>query len=367
MAVTKLLVLCKAFTAPGGVANFVRSILTYLPPGVEAEQISIGRPPGREGLINGLIAPFVDNYRLIRAVRRGRPDCVHLNPSLNWPSLIRDGVFMLTLRLLGARNILVFFHGWEEDTAERFVNSRLLRALFVSVFGRAGVTCVLASRFKNTLVEIGLPESRVQVVTTMFDAANFDNLTRGKAEGPPVVTFLGRLVRAKGIFETIHAFAAVKSKHEGARLVVAGDGPALDELQALVKNLDISDAVTFAGYLKGADKAQTLLDSDLFVFPTYYPEGCPVSLLEAMAAGLPVITSTAGGIPDFFRNGVHGVMLEEIDNGSVTDQLEKLLSDPEALQRIGSDNAEYAWREFEPNAIVGKMMSFYAQASELQR
>jgi glycosyltransferase involved in cell wall biosynthesis len=358
----KLLVLCKDFDAPGGVSNFVRSILKNLPSNVSATQLSIGRPTGREGLLAALLAPFLDNVRLVRNVRALRPDCVHLNPSLNWTSLLRDGVFLVVLRLMGVRNVLVFFHGWREADAARIQRSSVLRWLFVKTFGAAPVICVLASRFKDALVSIGVPEASVQVTTTMFESGNFADVRRARSDEGRVFTFLGRLVREKGVFETLDAFGRLAHDDKSLRLIVAGDGPALAELKSRAQALGVAEQVAFPGYVTGSDKAQLLLDSDVYVFPTYYPEGCPVSLLEAMAAGLPAIAGDAGGIRDIIATGSHGVILDQVTVDLVAREMQSLLDDPQQCVRIGERNREYAWREFAPSAVVGKILQYYAAA-----
>ena len=237
---SKVLVLCKDFDAPGGVANFVRSIMTHLPRDVEVMQLSIGRPTGRETRTASLIAPFKDNVALVRAMRKFKPDCVHLNPSFNWNSLLRDGLFLLVLRVMRFSNVLVFFHGWREDNAAAVRSNRLLRWLFVATFGWARVTCVLATRFKQSLEHLGLDPQCVFVMTTMFDARNFEGLARSEdarqRRGQQLV-FLGRIVEQKGIFETVEAYARLKRDYPELVLVIAGDGPDLHKVQQQVQRL----------------------------------------------------------------------------------------------------------------------------------
>jgi glycosyltransferase involved in cell wall biosynthesis len=146
-------------------------------------------------------------------------------------------------------------------------------------------------------------------------------------------------------------------------LILAGDGPAKAAVEARAAELGVAD-VSFPGYVQGPDKAQELLDADLYVLATYHGEGCPVSLLEAMAAGVPCITSTIGGIPDVFQDGVNGLMLETVTVASVEEALDKLLGDPEKRSLIGAGNRVEAWEKYESHNATPRIESLYERVAE---
>lgn len=102
-----------------------------------------------------------------------------------------------------------------------------------------------------------------------------------------------------------------------------------------------------------------MLGAALFVFPTYYGEGCPVSLLEAMAAGLPVVTASAGGIADVFEDGVNGILLGEVNAAQVESAIERMLADPGRLEQIGGRNREVAQQRYEAAVFAGRIEGLY--------
>jgi glycosyltransferase involved in cell wall biosynthesis len=97
-----------------------------------------------------------------------------------------------------------------------------------------------------------------------------------------------------------------------ARLILAGEGPEQDKIRSWIDRHGMSYRVKLPGYLHGEAKAQVLRGANMFVFTTYYGEGCPISLLEAMPAGLPVITTPVGGIPDIFIDGENGILIDHV-------------------------------------------------------
>lgn len=347
----------------GGVVSFIEALRHHFSPTWLSEQYQIGLRFGTGSSFASLLVPLRDALGLLGAVNRSRPDVVHLNPSLNLASVLRDGLFMLVLQVLGKRSVFVFWHGWEDGLARRICGNWFLRHLFRGVFGRAGHSVVLASRFRDELLAMGFPPGRVSVESTMFDGSLFKGVVRQAHDGIALL-FLSRMEPTKGAFELVEAFARVKSEHPTARLILAGDGPARKALETRVMELGVSD-VSFPGYLRGADKAQALLDADIFAFPTYYGEGCPVSLLEAMAAGLPCITNSVGGIPDIFQDGANGVLLDGVSVDTVTNALERLLGDPEQLARIAEHNRKEAWAKYEASVVTQRIESLYKKVAEL--
>jgi len=360
----RVLITAKGLDASGGVVNYVASLMNQFPEMVQCEHLQVGREPHERRMVRDLLFPLLDNFALLRRVRKLRPHCVHINPSFNLKAMLRDGMLLTTLRLMGQRRVVVFFHGWDDDFAAKVLRSPWRRRLFRWIFGWPPVIFVLASSFRETLLALGLAPTQVRVTTTMFDGDIFSGVTRSRGADEEVrLAFMSRFVAAKGIHEVVNAMAALAHEHPGLRLLLLGDGPERLALEDRVASLDLGDRVEFAGYLRGQEKAQALVDSDIFVFPTYYGEGCPVVLLEAMAAGLPVITHGVGGIPDIFEDPRNGILLQRVDDASVVDALRELLSDPQRTAAIGDHNREHAWTHYESAMVSRRMLATYRELS----
>ena len=358
----RVLITAKGLDASGGVVNYVASLMSQFPAPVRAEHLQVGREPQQRRLGRDLLFPLLDNFALARRVRTVRPHCVHLNPSFNAKAMLRDGALLLTLRAIGQRNVVVFFHGWDEALAARVARSGWRRRLFCWVFGWPPLTFVLASSFRNTLLQIGLEPRRVRVTTTMFDGSLFSDLRRSRSDdGETRLVFMSRFVAEKGIHELLQAFVRLAEEFPGLRLVLLGDGPERPALEARAQEAGLAERVDFAGYVRGHEKAQALVDADIFVFPTYYGEGCPVVLLEAMAAGLPVITHGAGGIPDVFEDGRNGILLSTVTGESVADAVRRMLTAPEVRSAIGAHNRREAWARYEAGVVSGQMVEAYQE------
>jgi glycosyltransferase involved in cell wall biosynthesis len=358
----KVLIATPDLGMQGGVANFFRTIRPFLGDG--AEFFTVGSRAGRENAVS-TVARMVGDWWRFGAKLRGRGiDVVHLNPSFVPRALVRDGVFVILAALHG-KPVLVFFHGWDVSLQERVKG--VLAGLFRTSYFRADRMAVLASRFGDFLRSAGY-RGPVIVETTAVDEEVFripDRQLRrdtgNGVDGAPVnVLFLSRVEAAKGIFTTLEAFAEVKKGCPGVRLLVAGEGPDLDAAKRRVADTGLGD-VEFLGYVRGEDKERLFLRSDIYLFPTFYPEGLPISLIEAMAYGLPSITRPAGGVADFFETGNMGFMSESGDAPVFAGFLETLVRDPALRSRVGAYNRSYAARRFAASLVAGRLLETYGR------
>ncbi|MBM4355368.1 MAG: glycosyltransferase family 4 protein [Deltaproteobacteria bacterium] len=358
----KILIATPELSMQGGVANFFRTIRPFL--GDEAEFFTVGSRSGRESVPATMMRMAGDLWRFRSKLRSGGHDVVHLNPSFVPKALVRDGMFVLAAALSGKR-VLVFFHGWDVGLQDRIEG--VLGSLFRATFFRADTIAVLASRFADFLRERGF-ERPVIVETTAVDEEVFripeDELRRdtgdGKQGNAVNVLFLSRVEAAKGVFAALDAFARVRSRLPRVRLLVAGEGPDLEAAKRRVADEGVQD-VEFLGYVRGEEKERLFLKSDIYLFPTFYPEGLPISLIEAMAYGLPAVTRPAGGVADFFEHGNMGFMSESEDAGVFADFLEKLVRAPARRREIGAYNRGYAAHRFAASLVARRLLETYGR------
>jgi glycosyltransferase involved in cell wall biosynthesis len=175
---------------------------------------------------------------------------------------------------------------------------------------------------------------RVHLVPNAIDPSGLaDRVRPYNMNGPLKLAYVGRLVRGKGLFEIVDALATLKRAGHRFTLCIAGEGPDLSELITACERGDLGNRVEFLGSVFGADKCRLLLDSDLFVFPSY-TEGLPYSLLEAMAAGCVPITTPVAAIPDVMRDGQHGVFVPVKDADALASTVAALDNDRERMQRM---------------------------------
>jgi glycosyltransferase involved in cell wall biosynthesis len=336
----KLLVTVPSLEDPGGVAGYYRAVLPALrSTGVDVSPLEIGGT--RNGM--GFLHPVRDQLSLGAALRGQRYDVVQVNPSLDLKSFIRDGLFVRRALRTGAR-VVVFFHGWLASF-EPVVEGRLW-GFFQATYARAHSFIVLSSAFADTLRRWGV-KAPIRVEATAIpndftDGFRPEEKLRGMAAGDPVrVLFLARLEKGKGIFDTLDAVKTLVERGADIRLDIAGDGSAREGVtRRLREDKSLSGKARFLGYVRGAEKREVLASSHVYCLPSE-TEGMPVSVLEAMAYGLVVVTRLVGGLKDFFIEESMGRAIPSPDQGSLATVLESLIKDREAMIRMSKFNAAY--------------------------
>ncbi len=208
--------------------------------------------------------------------------------------------------------------------------------------------------------ELGFSDSRCEVVLNSVDVSRFRALTRtrevGSGPGFKVIT-VARLHPMKGLkylIEAMHPFAGT-----GVTLDIVGDGDEAEELQALVQALALSPIVRFLGH---SDKhIELLLDADCFVLPSVSHEGLPLALLDAMAVGLPVITSDYGPLPEVNLHQKTGLVVPARNSRDLSQAICWLVKNPNRAREMGEAGRRHVCA-FDRKVMVGKFLEQYRLA-----
>jgi glycosyltransferase involved in cell wall biosynthesis len=169
------------------------------------------------------------------------------------------------------------------------------------------------------------------------------------ADGSPLVAFVGRLVPEKGIGDLIEAFEILARNGNDCRLVVIGDGPMRLELEDRVEQFDRAGRVHFLGWLESEAVADHLAAADMFVGPSRqaqdgWREAQGLTFAEAMLAGIPVIATRSGGIPDTVQDGETGLLVDENAPEQIAAAIERLLGDQGLAMRLSEQGNQFAIR-----------------------
>jgi colanic acid/amylovoran biosynthesis glycosyltransferase len=223
------------------------------------------------------------------------------------------------------------------------------------------------------LVSLGCDPEKIRINRTAIplDAFPFQERSIPKDNAWKLAQ-ASRLIEKKGIDDSLRAFAKFRATHPAAMFTIAGEGPMRDRLDALSRDLEISDAVTFAGF-QSQDQLRSLYEvSHIFLHPSRTTdgldqEGVPNSMLEAMASGLPVIATQHGGIPEAVEDGVSGLLAPESDPEALCASLLTLTSSPERYNAMGPAAARSVRHLFEHGSSIAALEGFYSELIESHR
>lgn len=180
------------------------------------------------------------------------------------------------------------------------------------------------------------------------------------ADGSIKILFLSRLEKEKGVLETIQAVAMLRAKGRPVTLTVAGEGAAMREVMKIVDQCDKSKEFIFViGEVRGDDKKLLFASHHIFCFPSFYAEGMPNVVLEAMALGMPVIACPVGGLRDFFEDGKMGYLVREKTAADIVNAAERLINDQNMMRSISSYNRNYATERFLAPRVADFLANVY--------
>lgn len=305
---------------------------------------------GHEPVAAKVYGRACDLLRVHRRLRAWRPDVVYVATSHNWPALLRD-IPLVTSVALGRPPLVVHLHGSESH--QLGAPGRRLFKTCSSLLARRSAAVLLLSTEEQREWMMFCPQGRFEVVANPFvsTAARRTAGTLAAAdERPPVLLTVARLIAQKGVFDLLDAFAMVH-RQRPARLVIAGTGPADDDLRRRVRLMGLDASVDLLGYVSGVDLDRAYRDATVFVLPTYFAEGFPLAVMEAMSYGLPVVTTAIRGCADHLRPGEHALFVPARDPEALAERLTALLDDVPLRAQMNSANlAKVA--EFAPDAVV---------------
>ena len=317
----------------------------------------VGSEGRSEGALARLARLVASPFALFATILFRGVDVVHLNTSLNPRAYWRDLAYLLVAKLLRAR-VLYQVHGGALPQ-DFFRESRLLTGLLRWSLGLPDVVVVLAG-IEEEAYRRFIPAQVLLKVPNGIDCRPFARVptVRSSPEFPLRLVYIGRLAREKGLYESLQAVRLALQLGVDTRLVIAGDGAEGERLEQYAAALGIRSRVTFKGPVFGEAKVQLLGSADIALLPSY-AEGLPYALLEAMAAGLPVLATPVGAIPDVVTDGLHGCLVPPRDPAAIADAIVRMAGDRDRLSWMSRACRKRVLAAYSVERLAAEMGSHY--------
>lgn len=347
-----VLMLCTA--APGGMAAVVEG---YRADGLfarHAVRLIATHQPG--SLPRRLIVAVQALLTFVRLLAGGRVRLVHAHMAARG-SFWRKSLFAAIARRFGVP-VIVHVHGSE---MQAFVDAlpAWQRRMVATQLEACCCVVALSERWADYLRGLA-PAARVVVVPNYVP---FPPQPRRHEERPvPRALFLGLLGQRKGIFDLLQALALLRARGVAFQLMVGGNGE-VERCRQRIAELGLADRVELLGWVGGEAKQRLLAEADLFVLPSHH-EGLPMSLLEAMSWGLPVVSTRVGGIPDLVREGDEGLLVEPGDVEGLAEALARLAASADLRRRLGAAGRQRVQSHFSATVALEALDRLYAECAK---
>jgi glycosyltransferase involved in cell wall biosynthesis len=340
---------------PGPIGTLARRLADAMrAAGLDVDVELWGRHERDEGPVAKIVGRAGDLLRVRRRILRESYDIVFVHSTHDSRAMLRDRLLILAC----PRSVRWVFliHG------SRFATGGPRLAAMSRFLARRAAMVLLLSSEEVGQWEAVWPGGRYRVATNAFDPGTSEAVTfasHASTDGPFELLFAGRLIREKGIFDLLEALARMRTR-ERTHVTIAGEGPELAALRARAEELGVADLVTTTGHLGQDDLARFYQQADVFVLPTYFGEGLPTVLLEAMGHGLPIVTTRLRGAADRLVAGDNAVFVEPRDPAALASALDAMFADPDARAAMGERNQRKVV-EFAPDRVVTAYVRAFAE------
>jgi glycosyltransferase involved in cell wall biosynthesis len=321
---------------PGGIGQYISEQRRHL-----AGELHVSAHKSGAFSTDGVLA-FIHSvltilWNALSYAIRSPPDIVHVHSSHRF-SFYRAGYYVLFSKYVWKRPVVLHIHG---SSFDKFVSteSRLVQRYQSVVFDAADEIIVLSEYWKDTLAA-RTDEEKLTVIPNAVDA---DDYVPAFEDSVAHVVSVSNQIPRKGVVELAEAVETLTDRDLDFRLSIAGKGPLSQHAERLAANYD---SVEYLGYVSESKKHELLGTGSIFVLPSH-AEGLPIAILEAMAAGNAIVSTTVGAIPEVIGKE-NGVLVEPREADQLADALAQLIADPERTAEMGRANRtavtqQYAW------------------------
>ena len=278
----------------------------------------------------------------------------------------KNGLKGIFLRDIGALqgSVITTFHGLDLSGFIRDVGDRIYDPLFK----KGDLFLPISDYWKRRLIQLGCDPAKIIVHRMGIDCRRFTFIpSRLQADGRIRLLTIARLVEKKGVEYGIRAVAKLAKDNRNIEYIIVGGGYLRESLEQLIQELDVTDIVKLMGWKQQSEIIQQLRQADILLAPSITSpkngdqEGIPVVLMEAMAMGLPVLSTQHSGIPELVEDGVSGFLAPEQDVDALAQKLETLITHPERWPEMGQAGRQKVEKHFDIHQLNVRLIEIYDQ------
>ena len=272
-------------------------------------------------------------------------------------SFYRKYIFFILARYGFRKKVIYHIHGamyhlfyqrassFEQKRIKHFINS-------------ADCLIVLSDWWKNFFEKEFTPHE-IRVIPNIVKATEREEVAHS-VSSPLKFLFLGRIGERKGVYDLLEVLGQHRAElADRYKLALGGDGE-VKKLQKLIKDYRLEDSVQYVGFVTGHQKKQLMKSADVYILPSYH-EGLPISILEAMSFGMPIISTGVGGIPEVVQPHQNGLLVSAGDQTAIFEAIRFFLDHPEKIKEYGARSYDMVARKYFPKPVMESLAALYEE------
>ncbi len=308
-------------------------------------------------LLNVLVYPYVIFHFIYTLLFNKAIKIVHLHVAVHG-SFYRKYILFLISKYLFGKKIIYHTHGAEVHLFYENAATPIKR-LIRHFINKADNVIVLSASWKKYFADT-FHDANLTVVPNIVASVSPRRSEENEHNYPLVFLFLGAIGKRKGIYDLLEAIAAHKEELEGKCIFKIGGDGEVEKLLAKIQEMHLQNLVQYLGFVSGERKQNLLSTSHVYILPSHN-EGLPISILEAMAYSMPVISTTVGGIPEIVKNGENGVLVTPADLEGLYKAIARFVAKPQLINSYGCKSYEIVSQKYFPDHVVHVLQNVYQQ------
>jgi glycosyltransferase involved in cell wall biosynthesis len=297
---------------------------------------------GHDSKISRLWLILRNAFKLVRLAHAFKPDIIYFNSRLEKLAGIRDYLTIKIIKIFYKKKVsfVIKSHGSDLEVVENAGSFRDIVLRFLK--DNVSAWLFLSSEEKDKLSTMNyFNKNNLFVVKNIVRHYQFKEdahfkINLGIPPDHKILLFTGRIIEEKGVIEAVEAFSALKGKYP-LTLIIVGDGDAMDRVKAIITASDLTNVI-LTGFIPEQAVIPYYANSDILVFPTYFPEGFPMALFNAVGAGLAVVTTKIRAAKDYLTEPENCLWVNPKNSPGVTKAIEQLLNSNESLNYMREEN-----------------------------
>jgi len=302
-----------------------------------------------ETYIQSIIRLIYDYLSLIYLLVKHSPRVVNLY-SPAFLGFWSKSILAIVSKLFGKKTVIHIhsakFDSWYNNASQ--TKKWLIRFLL----NRVDIIVIEGEIWKTFFKQI-VPESKLVIIPNCVHLSNFKKTKKSKRENKISVLFPGSLCERKGVFDILKAVSLVVKEEKNIKFIFGGRSSNEEEIKILeiIKSQHLENYTAFIGEYTDKNKSEIYGSADIFILPSY-AEGLPISMLDAMALGLPIISTRVGAIPEVIDDRVNGFLIEPGDYKALAKRILILTTDRNLREKMGKNNIEKIKKNYDFSIMV---------------
>ena len=270
-------------------------------------------------------------------------------------SFMRKSVMVLIGKIFGKKVILHIHGGGFHNFYKR---ARLMKPIIRWILEHADAVICLSEMWKNYYSNT-FKLKRLVIINNVIESPLTSPVSRLPSNGSLKLLFLGHVTEKKGVFDLLKVLASGREdfRHK-VKFTIGGIGE-VERLEKAISDNQFNGDVSFAGWVNGTKKAELLNNCDVYVLPSYF-EALPISILEAMSYGKPVISTNVGCIPEIVKPGFNGWLFQPGDHQALNNILVEAMENKELLKQYGNNSLSIS-KKYTPESVFQSLNDLYKQ------